>query len=104
MFFASFEKMFLLIGIIAAVWYGFRIFGAIERARARGQQAERQARARHAAQSANTGAASRGAANGRTTDARMANVEETIRCRTCGAFVPARQPSRCGRGDCPFPA
>lgn len=99
MFFASFEKLFLLIGIIAVVWYGFRFVGAIERVRARGQQAQQQARARRSAQSANGRAA-----NGRSANAQMANVEETIRCRVCGAFVPARQPSRCGRGDCPFPA
>jgi hypothetical protein len=104
MFFASFEKMFLLIGIIAAVWYGFRFVGAIERARARGQQAEQQARARRPTQSASSGAANGRAADSRAAGTQMANVEETIRCRACGAFVPARQPSRCGRGDCPFPA
>ncbi len=99
MFFASFEKLFLLIGIIAVVWYGFRFAGAIERARSRGRQAEQQARGRRPAQSAN-----RGAANGRAASANMASVEETIRCRVCDAFVPARLPSRCGRGDCPFSA
>jgi len=99
MFFASFEKLFLLIGIIAAVWYGFRFMGAVERARARGQRAQQQARGRRPAQPAD-----RGTASGRNAASQMANVEETIRCRVCGAFVPARQPSRCGRGDCPFPA
>jgi hypothetical protein len=99
MFFASFEKIFLLIGIIAAVWYGFRFVGALERARARGQRAQQQTRARRPTQSANSGAA-----KSRASNTQMANVEETIRCRVCGAFVPARQPSRCGRADCPFPA
>jgi hypothetical protein len=99
MFFASFEKLFLLIGIIAVVWYGFRFVGAIERARARGQEAEQRARAQRSTQSAK-----RGAPNGRAANSQMANVEETIRCRVCGAFVPARQPSCCGRGDCPFAA
>ena len=28
---------------------------------------------------------------------------ETVRCRTCGAYVPADRPAACGRGDCPFP-
>jgi hypothetical protein len=95
MFFASFEKLFLLIGIIAAVWYGFRFMSVLERVRARGQQAQQQSRRPNPAASA---------ANARPTNRATANVEETIRCRTCGAFVPARQPSRCGKGDCPFPA
>ena len=95
MFFASFEKLFLLIGIIAAVWYGFRFMSMVERVRARGQQAQQQARRPNPAAGKT--------ANGRSPSRPAANVEETIRCRTCGAFVPARQPSRCGRGDCPFP-
>jgi len=100
MFFASFEKLFLLIGIIVAVWYGFKFVSVLERVRARGQQAQRaQQQARRPNPSA-TG----GPANARSANRPVANVEETIRCRTCGAFVPARQPSRCARGDCPFPA
>jgi hypothetical protein len=97
MFFASFEKIILLIGIIAAVWYGFRFVSVLERVRARGREAQQQARRPNPS-------ASRGTANARSTSTPVANVEETIRCRACGAFVPARQPLRCGRGDCPFPA
>ena len=93
MFFASFEKLILLIGIIAAVWYGFKFVSVLERVRARGRQAQQQARRPNPSASST---------NARSTNRPMANVEETIRCRTCGAFVPARQPSRCGRADCPF--
>lgn len=82
MFFASFEKIFLLIGIIAAVWYGFRFLGALDRAR---KQAERVAKQ---------------APRQRRPD--VANVEDTVKCRVCGAYVPARQPTRCNRSDCPF--
>ena len=31
-----------------------------------------------------------------------AKVEDMVKCRTCGAYVPVRNPSRCGRNDCPF--
>jgi hypothetical protein len=79
-------KLIVLIGIIAAVWYGFRFLGAVDRAR---RQAERTARqAPRQAQ--------------RQTRADVANVEDTLKCRVCGAYVPARQPSRCARSDCPF--
>ncbi len=97
MFLASFEKLFLLAGIIAVVWYGFRFVSVLERVRARGRQAQQRARRPNPS-------AGGGTANARSTSTNVANVEETIRCRACGAFVPARQPLRCGRADCPFPA
>lgn len=75
-------KLIVLIGIIAAVWYGFRFVGALDRAR---KQAER---------------AAKRAPRQRRGD--VANVEDTIKCRVCGAYVPARQPTRCNRSDCPL--
>lgn len=29
--------------------------------------------------------------------------EETVLCKICGAYVVARDPTACGRTDCPFP-
>ena len=83
----SFSKLFLLIAVIAAVWYGFRFIGEIDRAR---RQALKRAR--------------QGSQKGAGTQARsdVAKVEETLKCKVCGAYVPARQPSRCARSDCPF--
>jgi len=75
-------KLIVLIGIIVAVWYGFRFLGAVDRAR---RQAERVAKQ---------------APGQRRTD--VANVEDTLKCRICGAYVPARQPTRCNCSDCPF--
>jgi hypothetical protein len=82
----SFPKLFVLIGVIVAIWYAFRFLGAVEKAR---KQAERVRRG-----------ATAGARSGPARD--VANVEDTVKCRICGAYVPARQPSRCGRSDCPF--
>jgi hypothetical protein len=86
----SLPKLFILIAVIAAVWYGFRFLGRIDRLR---QEAARAAR-RQAGQRRS------GAAAGGRGD--VAQVEDTLKCRVCGAYVPARQPSRCGRSDCPF--
>jgi hypothetical protein len=34
---------------------------------------------------------------------RAAPVQETVRCASCGAYVPLRDPRSCGRDACPFP-
>ena len=75
-------KLIVLIGIIAAVWYGFRFLGALDRARKQAGRMTKQAP--------------------RQRRADVANVEDTVKCRVCGAYVPARQPTRCNRSDCPF--
>lgn len=87
----SLPKLIVLIGIITAIWYGFRLVGALDRAR---RQAERMAQqgARQAP----------GQAPPSQRRADVANVEDTVKCRACGAYVPARQPSRCNRSECPF--
>ena len=86
----SFPKLIVLIGVITAIWYGFRLIGALDRAR---RQAERMARQA-------PGKAPGQAPHQRRAD--VANVEDTLKCRVCGAYVPVRQPSRCNRSDCPF--
>jgi len=88
----SLPKLILLIGIIVVVWYVFRFLGQVDRAR---QQAAREAA---------KAAASRGHRRtaGRESRGGVAQVEDMVKCRTCGAYVPVRSPSRCGRNDCPF--
>ncbi len=29
-------------------------------------------------------------------------IEDMAQCKVCGAYVPAKGASRCGRSDCPF--
>jgi hypothetical protein len=79
----SFPKLIVLAAIIAVIWYGFRLVGELDKAR------------RQAARVAKQQAGQKGRSSG-------ANVEETVKCRACGAYVPARQPSRCNRSECPF--
>jgi hypothetical protein len=90
----SLPKLFWLILIIAAVWYGFRFLGRIDKARKRAAvDAVRAAAARAGAQRTAGRQAPRGD---------LAQVEDTVKCRACGAYVPVRSPSRCGRSECPF--
>ena len=88
----SLPKLILLIGIIVVVWYVFRFLGQVDRAR---QQAAREA-AKAAAAKGHRRTAGRESRGG------VAQVEDMVKCRTCGAYVPVRNPSRCGRNDCPF--
>ncbi len=87
----SLPKLIVLIGIITAIWYGFRLVGALDRAR---RQADRMA------QQGARQAPGQAPPNQRRAD--VASVEDTVKCRVCGAYVPARQPSRCNRSECPF--
>jgi uncharacterized protein len=76
----SFSKLLVLAIIVAAVWFGFRLIGRLDKAR---KQAARQQ------------------PEGVKAKAR-ASVEETVRCPTCDAFVAARGATSCGRADCPY--
>jgi len=67
----SFPKLIVLIGIITAIWYGFRVIGALDRAR---RQADRMAR------QAPGGAARRTQQQTQQRRADVANVEDTLKC------------------------
>jgi uncharacterized protein len=78
----SFPKLIVLAAIIAVIWYGFRLVGELDKARRQAARVAKQA-------------GQKGRSSG-------SNVEETVKCRACGAYVPAREPSRCNRSECPF--
>jgi uncharacterized protein len=80
----SISKILVFLAIIALVWVGFRLIGRLDQARK--QEARRQ----------KDGGRVRGASRQRP------EVEETVRCRVCGAFVAARGATSCGRADCPY--
>lgn len=77
MFGAGFQKILLLIAIVTAVWYGFRWIGRLA--------AERKALQRVAKRNR---PASRG-------------IEDMVRCRLCGDYVPATGVTSCSRANCP---
>ena len=82
MFGFGFSKLAVLIGIVAAVWYGCKLVGQLDKARKQ-QQANKPPR-----QSGGGGKAS--------------EVEDTVQCPTCGAYVVAKTASPCERPDCPY--
>jgi uncharacterized protein len=74
MFGFSIAKLAVLAGIIAAVWYGFKLYQRLEAKRA----AERLGK--------------RGPDLG----------EAMVECKACGVYNPAVGARNCGRADCPY--
>lgn len=77
------NKIILTIFAVAIVWLGFKYWNRLVLKPHRDRQ--------------------RMPREGRSEQAAKAEaVEDMVECRSCGAFVPARRPQRCGRPDCPF--
>ncbi len=83
MFGFSLTKLLFTVAVVAAVWYGFKLYGRLEKAR----QAKAALRAAH--QGGGPAAA--------------VGAEEMERCAACGTYVAARGAAACGRDDCPYP-
>ena len=79
-------KLLLLGFILLVAWYGVRFVTRVGQVH--------QAMRRAAEQAANA------QARGRPRQAIAA--EDLVKCRVCGAFVPANGATRCDRGDCPY--
>ena len=86
MFGFSIQKLVVLAAVIAAVWYGFKFVGRLERAR-------KDAAKRGTTASSGGGASSKSAA--------PRDAEEMVSCPVCGDYVAARGASACDRTDCP---
>jgi uncharacterized protein len=82
MFGFSLQKLIVLAGIVAAVWYGFKLVGRLQAARdaeaAAGRSSAKRPRAAHP------------------------EAEDMVQCPVCQAYVPARGTTSCGRADCPY--
>jgi membrane protein implicated in regulation of membrane protease activity len=76
MFGISFWKVVVLVAVIAIVWFGYRWFQRWD------QERERLATAR-------------------TKQGGREVAEELIACRVCGAYVPAKGFTPCGKPNCP---
>lgn len=83
MFGFGITKLLVLVAIVAAVWYGFKFVGRLDEARRR--QAGREQSHRRAARSE-----------------KAPEIEDTVQCPVCGAYVVARSASPCERPDCPY--
>lgn len=77
MFGVGFQKILILMAVITAVWYGFRFIGQIAAERKRLQrEAERRRPARR-------------------------TVQDMVKCRLCGDYVPASGVASCANANCP---
>ncbi len=98
----SFQKLLVLISIIGAVIYGFRLVSRLQKQRERQGEFDKRkdARQRAAKAAAAEKPEKKKAAFWKRKDAPEA--EEMVECKVCGAYVPASKPKNCGRGDCPY--
>jgi hypothetical protein len=77
MFGVGFQKILILIAVVTAVWYGFRFIGQLAAERRRLQrEAERRRPAGRA-------------------------VQDMVKCRLCGDYVPASGVASCANAHCP---
>lgn len=81
MFGFGFTKLAVLILIVLAIWYGFKFVGQLDKARKESQANK----------------PPRQSGSGNTPD-----VEDTVQCPVCGAYVVAKTASPCERPDCPY--
>ena len=87
MFAFSFQKLLVLAAIVAAIWYGFRWVGRLQKMRDAEQKLRRQE--------------ARGAARGASAK-QEPPAEDMVQCPRCQAYLPATRPLACGRADCPY--
>lgn len=80
MFGFGFSKLAVLVGIVIAVWYGFKVVGQIDKARKQTQANKPP----------------------RQPGGDAPEIEDTVQCPTCGAYVVAKSASPCERPDCPY--
>ncbi len=77
-------KILLIVAVIGVVWWWHRRNQIKARER---EELDRNPRTR-------TGSGAKGKP--------AKPIEDMAQCRVCGAYVPAKGATRCGRADCPF--
>ena len=77
MFGFSLAKLLVLVVIVAAVWYGFKIIGRRNQSSKISEEEPKAARI---------------------------PAEDTIECARCGTYVVVAGAVSCGRADCPYPS
>ncbi len=87
MFGFSLPKLLVLAAILAAVWYGFKFVGRLDRMRKeeiknRGKRAD--------------------AGDDGPDDPTLADTEEMVQCPVCGVFLSPKDTRSCGKPDCPY--
>jgi hypothetical protein len=77
----SLSKLLVLVAIISAIWFGFRLLGQIDRNRREAARKEKE--------------------EGRVNRAQSRQVDDMVKCKVCGTFTP-RGSKSCGKSGCPF--
>jgi hypothetical protein len=77
----SFSKILILVAIISAIWFGFRLLGQLDRQRRDVARKEKER------------------ARGQRPTPRQ--VDDMVKCDVCGTFI-ARGSGACSRPGCPF--
>lgn len=90
----SIQKLLVLAGVIAAVWYGFKFIGRLQQARDAEAKAAGTKRASFADQMRDWVTGRKGSGGG--------EAEDLVACPKCGAYVAVRGATSCGRSDCPY--
>lgn len=75
-------KLLFTVLVVAAIWYGFKWLNS---------------------KTSGDGKVSGTRPRNRVSDDGGDAVEEMIRCKACGDFMPENRAVACGRPDCPFP-
>jgi hypothetical protein len=77
----SLPKLLVLVAIISAIWFGFRLLGQIDRNRRDAARREKE--------------------QGRMQPKQARQVADMVKCKVCGTFSAAGSKS-CGKAGCPF--
>jgi uncharacterized protein len=93
MFGFSLQKLAILVTIVAAVWYGFKLVKRLQDARELEARKQGGARAKTSARRRDKNVD--GAAGPQ-------DAEQMVQCPVCDTYVPSRRPPNCGRSSCPY--
>ncbi len=77
----SLSKLLVLVAIMSAIWFAFRLIGQLDRNRREAARREKE----------------QGGVNRRQSP----QVDDMVKCAVCGTFT-ARAGKSCGKADCPF--
>ena len=87
----SLQKLIVLAAVVAAVWYGFKFLGRLQRAR------EAEAKLRESESTRPARKSSGETAKGGPGKREGGEVEDLVPCPSCGAYVRAGSTCSCGR-------
>lgn len=77
----SLQKLLVLVAVISAIWFGFRLLGQIDRQRRQAAPPRKKW--------------------WQTKRTEPQQVEDMVKCKVCGAFT-ARAAKSCGKPGCPY--